>query len=277
MNQTLRLIHDRCSLRRYRKAPLGRDRVEAILDAALRAPTAGNMMLYTILEITLSETKAALARTCGHGFIAEAPTVLVFLADMQRWVDYYDAYGVPEECAARGEPMQRPDLGKLFLGCCDAMAAAQTSVIAAESLGVGSCYVGDIMGDAETHRDLLGLPRWSFPVALVCYGDAPPDATRTPTARFDRRFIVFRDRYKRLSKAELDEMLSDVAVRFADVLRTHGVSLAAMTYRHFSAGAAAGTLGEQVARQLEPWRDRLEHALRPDPVAPDTGSPREPS
>ena len=57
-----------------------------------------------------------------------------------------------------------------MLACCDALIAAQTTVIAAESLGIGSCYIGDIMENYEVHRDLLHLPRYVFPIALLCLG-----------------------------------------------------------------------------------------------------------
>ena len=57
-----------------------------------------------------------------------------------------------------------------MLACCDALIAAQTAVIAAESLGIGSCYIGDIMENYEAHRDLFGLPQYVFPICLLCFG-----------------------------------------------------------------------------------------------------------
>ena len=66
--------------------------------------------------------------------------------------------------------MRKPQEGDLFLACNDALIAAQTAVVAAESLGIGSCYIGDIMENYEAHRDLFGLPQYVFPICLLCFG-----------------------------------------------------------------------------------------------------------
>lgn len=116
------------------------------------------MMLYSILQIDDPIKKIRLAETCGHSFIADARLVFLFLADMQRWRDYYLAFDVPEYCQRKGLSFREPDTGKLMMACCDALIAAQNTVIAAESLGIGSCYIGDIMGHSEEHRVLFELP-----------------------------------------------------------------------------------------------------------------------
>ena len=215
MNPTLQIIHDRRSIRAYQDRavePAVRDR---LLQATLRAPTAGNMMLYSILDITDPSIKDTLARTCDNQpFIARAPLLLLFLADCQRWHDYYLASGVEAVCRARGQPMRQPAEGDLFLACCDALIAAQTAVLAAESLGLGSCYIGDILENYETHRDLLHLPRFVFPISLVCFGyPTPAQLERERTTRFDRKFIVFQNRYRRLEPEHLGEMFGEFEAR----------------------------------------------------------------
>jgi len=238
MNETLKLIDERGSLRRYADRPIALEHVEAILHSAIRAPTAANMMLYSIIGMEDPASKAALAETCGHAFIARAPLVLLFLADMQRWVDYYEAFGIPEACARDGVPFQTPKASNLMMSCCDALAAAQTTVIAAESLGIGSCYIGDILGHCERHRELFHLPRWAFPITLVCYGYYPEDLERKRNTRFDRRFICFRDRYHHLSKEEFGEMLAPLETKMTNVLEREGLNLAELTYKHFTLGKA---------------------------------------
>ena len=69
--------------------------------------------------------------------------------------DFFLASGVKEACQDAGVPMRQPEEGDLFLACCDALIAAQTAVLAAEALGVGSCYIGDIMENYEIHRPVL--------------------------------------------------------------------------------------------------------------------------
>jgi len=209
MNETLRLIHQRRSVRSYDDRPIGRSTVDTIVQAAMRAPTAGNLMLYSILEIEDQALKEKLAVSCDNQpFIARAPLVLLFLADYQRWTDIFSASDVPSLCEARGEPMRVPGEGDLLLACCDALIAAHTAVVAAESLGIGSCYIGDIMERYEVHRELLGLPRYTFPITLVCFG-YPTKAARERklTPRFPQSCIHFKDRYRRLDEDEIRGML----------------------------------------------------------------------
>ena len=95
MNETIELLLNRKSIRAYEAREIGADEKDAILQATLRAPTAGNMMLYSIIEVNDQAAKDTLARTCDNQpFIARAPLVLLFLADYQRWFDFFMVSGV---------------------------------------------------------------------------------------------------------------------------------------------------------------------------------------
>ena len=217
MNETLGFLLNRRSIRAYEKREISAEDKDLLLQATLRAPTAGNMLLYSIIEVSDQATKETLARTCDNQpFIAKAPLVLLFLADYQRWFDYFMLSGVAELCRRRGEPLRKPQEGDLYLACSDALIAAQTAVVAAESLGIGSCYIGDIMENYEIHRDLFGLPQYVFPIGLLCFGYPTQGQMQRPmTPRFDRKFIIFPDRYRRLDEADFDEMYRDAQERFA--------------------------------------------------------------
>jgi nitroreductase len=211
MNPVIETILNRKSVRSYEDREISSDIQGEILAATLRAPTAGNQMLYSIIEVTDQSTKDTLAKTCDNQpFIAKAPWVLLFLADYQRWYDYFIASGVPELCAEKGETMRKPEEGDLLLACCDALIAAQTAVIAAESFGVGSCYIGDIMEQYETHQALFNLPPYVFPICLLCLGyPTQQQKERELTPRFDRKFILSENRYRRLDPDSLEDMHRD--------------------------------------------------------------------
>jgi nitroreductase len=207
MNPTLELIHQRRSTRRYDPTPLTEGEKDAILSAAMRAPTAGNMMLYTIIEVEDQGLKDQLALTCDNQpFIAKAPYVLLFLADYQRWMDLYAGAG----CQARAQELRigprKPAQGDLILALMDALIAAQTAAMAAESLGIGSCYIGDIIENWETHREMFDLPQYTFPAVLLCLGKPAERHLIKRTPRFERQFIVHQNQYRRFSSVELDEM-----------------------------------------------------------------------
>lgn len=208
MNETIKLLMDRHSVRAYEPNSVSDLEKDLILKAAFRAPTAGNMMLYSIIEITDQALKEKLADTCDHQpFIAKAPLALIFLADYQRWYDYFVHSGTMEACRKAGKEFLVPEEGDLMLACCDALIAAQTAVVAAESLGIGSCYIGDILEQYETHRDLLELPRYVLPITMVCFGK--PASTEKKGAwqpRYDRKYILHANRYHRLQPDEVEEM-----------------------------------------------------------------------
>lgn len=214
MNGTLDLIRQRISLRKYAERPVSKEHYDLIIEAALRAPTAGNMMLYSILHIRDQEKKKKLSASCDNQpFIAKAPLVLIFLADMQRYEDYFHYSKVKEFCQQRGMEYRKTSYSSLFLSICDAMIAAQNAVIAAESLGIGSCYIGDIMENYEFHKEMLDLPDKVFPICLLCLGYYPEGLKRKMTPRFDKQFIVFADSYKRLGENDFREMFSDAEKR----------------------------------------------------------------
>jgi FMN reductase (NADPH)/FMN reductase [NAD(P)H] len=154
--------------------------------------------------------KDRLAVTCDNQpFIANAPYVLLFAADYQRWYDYYLHGGVMEMCRERGEVMRPLGEGDLLLACCDTLIAAHTAVVAAEALGIGSCYVGDILERYEIHRELLNLPPYVLPVTMICFGyPTPEQASRQQPARFHRDCIVHKNVYRRLDGPALEQMFA---------------------------------------------------------------------
>jgi nitroreductase len=208
MNPTIEVIQNRKSVRAYLDKPIPQAEKDTIINAALRSPTAGNMMLYSIIEVNDQDTKDKLVKTCDNQpFIARAPFLLLFLADYQRWYDYFIASGVPQICDEANTPMRKPEEGDLLLACCDALITAQTAVIAAESLGIGSCYIGDIMENFEDHKIMFNLPKYVFPITLVCFGYPTQQQQDRPlTERFDQKYVVYQDQYKRLTPKDFDAM-----------------------------------------------------------------------
>lgn len=199
MNEVIRQLYRRKSIRVYTDQPIGKAEKDAILRAAAEAPTAGNQQLYTILDITDQSIKEKLVETCDHQpMIAQAKMVLIFCADCKKWYDAYLAVG----CQTR-----KPGVGDLMLAVTDTMIAAQNAVTAAESLGIGSCYIGDIMENCEAQRELLNLPEYVVPVGMLIFG-YPTDQqkSRPKPERVDQKYIVHENGYTPLSGKELEDM-----------------------------------------------------------------------
>ena len=202
MNEVIRQLHGRKSVRVYEDRPIEEAEKRAILEAAIQAPSAGNMALYTILDITDPEIKKRLSVSCDNQpFIATAPMVLIFCADYRRW---YDTFCQHEE------EVRKPDTGDLFLAMADAIIAAQNAVVAAQSLGIGSCYIGDITENCEYHRKLLSLPQYVTPAAMVCFGyPTEQQQRREKPARFTVEDMVHENGYDRRKAAAMPRMLRE--------------------------------------------------------------------
>jgi nitroreductase/FMN reductase (NADPH)/FMN reductase [NAD(P)H] len=201
MNQVIRQLKQRKSVRVFTERPITDEEKLAILEAAVNAPTAGNQQLYTILDITDPLLKAQLAESCDHQpFIAKAPLVLIFCADCRKWYNAFLQYG----CAPR-----KPGVGDLLLAVSDTNIAAQNAVVAAQSLGIGSCYIGDIMENAEQHRQMLSLPPYVFPAAMLVFGYPTDQQLERPKPpRSSLRQIVHQNSYRDMDAGELKQLLA---------------------------------------------------------------------
>jgi FMN reductase (NADPH)/FMN reductase [NAD(P)H] len=205
-NEVLRQLHERKSVRIFEDRTVPDAVKNEVIGAALQAPTAGNMMFYTIINVTDQQVKDQLAVLCDHQpFIAKVPLVLVFVADYQRWYKTYQAAGLV---------VRKPGVGDLILACADAFIAAQNTVVAAQSLGLGSCYIGDVLENCEQVRALLALPAFTMPAAMVVYGyPTQQQLDRTKPARFGRGHIVHENAYRTMEPEELLGMYGELSGR----------------------------------------------------------------
>ena len=205
MNTVITQLFDRKSVRVFEDKEIAKEEKQLILEAAAMAPTAGNQQLYTILDITDQELKEKLVDTCDHQpFIASAKMVLIFCADCKKWYDAFVASG----CEPR-----KPGAGDLLLAVNDAVIAAQNAVVAAQSLGIGSCYIGDIMENCEEQRELLQLPKYVFPTAMLVFGyPTQQQLERKKPERVNMKHLVHENGYRSMNAEELEAMFAKNAV-----------------------------------------------------------------
>lgn len=204
MNHTIQELMNRKSVRVFTGEPISKEKKELILTAATQAPTAGNQQLYTIIDVTDVELKKKLAVTCDNQpFIAEADMVLVFVADCQKWYEGFQDAGA--------EP-RKPGVGDLMLAVTDTAIAAQNAVVAAESLGIGSCYIGDIMENAEIHKEILHLPEYVFPAVMLVFGyPTKQQVYREKPKRVELSHVVHENAYRTMDAQERKDMWQEKA------------------------------------------------------------------
>ncbi len=144
------LIAHRHSIRSYYSTPVESDKLNRILAAANRAPSAANLQAYEIYTVTKVKDRSALSRVAhGQGFVLVAPVSLVFFANSAR---------NEERFGARAK----------FFALQDATIACTYAQLQAHDLGLGTCWVGAF--ESEPLRRLLKAPKSLEPVAILPIG-----------------------------------------------------------------------------------------------------------
>jgi nitroreductase len=157
------MFRRRFSCRSYLPDPVPQEAIDAMLDAAIWAPSAGNLQPWRFVVVREGGLRRALASAAyGQSFVAAAPTVIVVCA-------------VPEESARHYGPRGR-DLYCLQ----DTAAATENLLLAAVDLGLGACWVGAF--DERAVARELALPDGWRPVAMVPVG-FPTEQEGHPTRR----------------------------------------------------------------------------------------------
>ena len=167
-NPTIELIHQHGSVRQYKTDPLPREMVETIVEAGQRAATSSNLQMFSVVALTDPHQRAQMQTFCGgQKHISQAPVFLTWVADLSR---------LARISAARGYTQEAGGVENFLLAAVDAAIAAQNAALAAESLGLGFCYIGAIRNNPREVIELLNLPRLTFPLVGMTLGwpEQPP-------------------------------------------------------------------------------------------------------
>lgn len=222
MHETLHLLHTRRSVRAFEDRAIEPQALSQLKEATLRAPTAGNMALYSIVEVKDPSKKEKLAHICDEqSMIEKAPLVWVFLADMQKWVNYFYESGAVERAdKANLASFRKPGLGDLHLCMQDAIVAAQNAVVAAQALGIGTCYIGDVIEHFEQLRSLLDLKQYTIPACMLIFGYPKGKDPVKLTPRCPLDSIFMQDRYE---EPHIEQLQKAYAVHEEDRRRTQSL------------------------------------------------------
>lgn len=164
MNQIIETILNHRSIRKFEDKPLSQEQIEKIIACAQSASTASYIQAYTIIGVTDKGKKEKLAELAGNqAYVAENSIFLVFCGDLHRL-----------ELAGKMEELDvTPSLEsteKFMVALIDAALAAQNAAIAAESMGLGLCYIGGIRNNLPEVQKLLKIPERVIPLFGVAIG-----------------------------------------------------------------------------------------------------------
>lgn len=165
------------SIRHYRPDPVADDVLHRILEAALRASSSGNMQSYSIVVTRDRALRERLhAPHMEQDMVLEAPVLLTFCSDfhrMRRWL------------ALSGAADGFDDPFAFAVGAIDAALASQNAALAAEAEGLGICYLGSTLANADAIATILELPQHVVPVVGFVLGhpaEEPALRDRLPLA-----------------------------------------------------------------------------------------------
>lgn len=174
------------SVRSYTEDPISEEHLLAILASASSAATSSNQNSWSVIVVRDHDLKHDLMEATGKNpFIAQAPVFLVWIADLSR------AHRLAKKKDAIVDSLKYQEA--LLVGTIDATLAAQNAVVAAESFGMGTCYVGGIRTNIEKVCDLLNLPEYSYPVVGLSLGWPADQAEVKP--RLPLNSVAFNEAY----------------------------------------------------------------------------------
>jgi nitroreductase len=204
-NAVLDTLFAHRSVRAFRPEPLPPQTLEVLVAAGQSAASSSNLQVWSVVAVEDAARKERLALLAGgQQQIREAPLFLAFLVDLSR-------------LQRLGEHTHRPVEGLHYLdtflmGVIDAALAAQNAVTAAESLGLGTVYIGALRNHPEEVTAELALGSGVFAVFGLCVGWPDPSRPASIKPRLPQRSVLYREQYA-AHAIEQDVSSYDAAMR----------------------------------------------------------------
>lgn len=190
---TIQQIHRHASARSYRPDPVPAALVETIVAAGQRASTSSNLQMWSVLAVAGAATRQALAELCGQQeHIAQAPLFLAWCADLAR---------LERACELRGYSQVTAYVENFLVAAVDTAIAMQNAALAAESLGLGICYMGSTLANCDQIGRLLALPPGVVPVVGFSLGWPAEDPA--PRDRLPLDGLIHYETYHDYSDADI--------------------------------------------------------------------------
>lgn len=187
-NETIATMLDHRSVRGFLSDPVPPGTLETLIAAAQSAATSSNMQLWSAIAVGDPAKRKVLAEIAGNQkHIEQCPLYIAWVADLSR----NERLGEAEKTTFENLPW----LETFMVACIDAALAAQNAVVAAQSLGLRTVYIGAMRNDPIRVAELLGLPPKAFVVFGLCVGYADPKVKNEVKPRLPQSTVLHHDRY----------------------------------------------------------------------------------
>lgn len=179
MNQTIETLLNHRSVRKFKDIPLSQEQIKTIVESAQMASTSSFIQAYTIIGITDPEKKKQLAALAGgQDYVAESGHFFLFCADLYR----HSLIGEWEEADVL---TSIESTEKFMVTVIDAALAAQNAAIAAESMGLGICYIGGIRNELKEVNKVIDAPDYVVPLFGLTVGVPDQETATKPRMPFN--------------------------------------------------------------------------------------------
>ena len=203
MNEVMRILTNRASLRNFSDEPVTDEELDQVLAASLHGASGGNLQPFSIITVRDRDTSSWLGEKSEQEFIGKAPVNLIYCIDWKRMADWCRIDAAPFS-ADRSFP-------HFWISFQDTVIAAQNACVAADSLELGTVYIGTIMEFWDECREKFNLPQGVIPVVLVCLGH-PGSADHPKTSpKLPMSLVVHSEKYQ---KPQDEELLKGMRSRY---------------------------------------------------------------
>lgn len=185
MNQTIELLLNHRSIRKFTDQPIPQETLEQLIQVGQMAATSSFIQAVSVIQVNDAEDRQKLAEYAGNQpYVRRAARFLVLCADMRRHQLC---------CEMHDAPMKSGFTEQFITATVDVALFAQNVVTAAESVGLGICYIGGIRNNPDKVSELLDLPDLVYPVFGLCLGY--PDQQPDIRPRLPLEVVLKQDRY----------------------------------------------------------------------------------
>lgn len=192
-NPVLHLLIHRSSCRSFQDREIPDEILDSVLMAGVNAASGGNLQPFSIIKIRDEKTRHRLGELAGQACVEKAPVDLIFCIDFHRLKRWAELEAAP--FAANNS------FRHFWISFQDTIIAAQSICTAADSVGLGSVYIGTVVDFFRELQEMLNLPPQVFPVVMLCVGYP----TRRPAAKrkLDPKLLIHEEKYREPSDEEL--------------------------------------------------------------------------
>lgn len=179
MNDVISTILNHRSIRKFENRPLSKEQIKKIVECAQAASTSSFIQAYSIIGVSNSEKKHKLAELAGNqSYVAENGHFLVFCADLHR-------HEVIAKLENKDLSKSLESTEKFMVSLIDAALASQNAVLAAESMGLGACYIGGLRNNLKEVSAILNTPNYVIPLFGIAVGYPAQEPDQKPRLPFE--------------------------------------------------------------------------------------------